>query len=48
MMFSSSIPKTNSIILLDMGPTLKKRPWMGRMAKGKKTKNLNVVDVLTI
>jgi hypothetical protein len=36
-------PKTNAVILLDMGHTLK-----GGIGKGKETKNLNVVDVLTV
>jgi hypothetical protein len=39
-------PKTNALILLDMGHT-KGRTCMGGIWKGKKTKNLNVVDVLT-
>jgi hypothetical protein len=40
-------PKTNVVILLDMGHT-KGRLYMGGKGKGKKTKNLNVVNVLTI
>jgi hypothetical protein len=36
-------PKTNAVILLDMGHTLR-----GEIRKGKETKNLNVVAVLTI
>jgi hypothetical protein len=40
-------PKTNAAILLDMGHT-KGRPCMGRIGQEKETKNLNVVDVLTV
>jgi hypothetical protein len=40
-------PKTNAVILLDRGHT-KGRPCPGGIRKGKKTKNLNVVDVLTV
>jgi hypothetical protein len=39
-------PKTNAVILLDMGHT-KERLCMGGKAQEKETKNLNVVDVLT-
>jgi hypothetical protein len=37
-------PKTNAVILLDMGHT-KGRPCTGGIGQGKETKNLNVVDV---
>jgi hypothetical protein len=39
--------KTNAEIVLDMGHT-KRRPSTGRIGKRKETKNLNVVDVLTV
>jgi hypothetical protein len=41
------IAKTNAAILWDMGHT-KGRPCTGRIGKGKKTKTLNVVDVLSV
>jgi hypothetical protein len=42
-------PKTNAVILLDMGHThTKGRLRMREIGKGKETKNLNVVDVLTV
>jgi hypothetical protein len=40
-------PKTNAAILLDMGHT-KRRVYIGGTDQGKETKNLNVVDVLTV
>jgi hypothetical protein len=40
-------PTTNSTILLDMGYTNRKL-CMGGVEQGKKTKNLNVVDVFTV
>jgi hypothetical protein len=40
-------PKINAAILCDMGHT-KGRPLMGGIGQGKETKNLNVVDVLTV
>jgi hypothetical protein len=40
-------PKTKTTIFLDMGHT-KGRPPMGGIGQGKETKNLNVVDVLTV
>jgi hypothetical protein len=40
-------PQTNSVILLGMGHTLRGE-CMGGIGKGKKTLNLNVVDVLTV
>jgi hypothetical protein len=40
-------PKTNAVILWDMGHP-KGRPYMGGTGQGKETKNLNVVDVLTV
>jgi hypothetical protein len=46
MMSADYKPKTNSVILLDMGHTLK--GCMGGIRKGKETRNLNVVDVLTV
>jgi hypothetical protein len=39
-------PKTNAVILLDMSCTL--RGCMGVIGKWKETKNLNVVDVLSV
>jgi hypothetical protein len=39
--------KTNAAILWDMGHT-KERPCKTRIGQGKETKNLNVVDVLTV
>jgi hypothetical protein len=39
--------KTNAAILLDMGHT-RGRPCTGGIGQGKETKNLNVVDVLTV
>jgi hypothetical protein len=36
-------PKTNAVILLDIDHTLR-----GGIGKGKKTKNLNMVDMLTV
>jgi hypothetical protein len=41
-------PKTNAVILLHIGSQSKGKPHMGEIGKGKKTKNLNVVDVLTV
>jgi hypothetical protein len=38
--------KTNAVMLLDMGHT--KCECMGGTGQGKKNKNLNVVDVLTV
>jgi hypothetical protein len=40
-------PKTNAVILLDMGHT-KERLCTEKIGPGKETKNLNVVDVLTV
>jgi hypothetical protein len=40
-------PKTNAVILLDMDHT-KGRLHMGEIGQRKETKNLNVVDVLTV
>jgi hypothetical protein len=40
-------PKTNAEILWDMHHT-KGRTHMGDIGQGKETKNLNVIDVLTI
>jgi hypothetical protein len=40
-------PKTNAEILQDMGHT-KGRLHMGGIEQGKETKNLNVVDMLTV
>jgi hypothetical protein len=40
-------PKTNAVILLDMGHT-KRRPCTGWIRKRKETKNLNEVDVPTV
>jgi hypothetical protein len=40
-------PKTNAAILWDTGHT-KGRPCTGGIEQGKETKNLNVVDVLTV
>jgi hypothetical protein len=40
-------PKTNAIILWDIGHT-KERPCIGGIGQGKETKNLNVIDVLTV
>jgi hypothetical protein len=40
-------PKTNGIILLDMDHT-KGRPCTVGIGKGKETKILNVVDLLTV
>jgi hypothetical protein len=40
-------PKTNAAILWDTGDTMG-RPHMGGIGQGKETKNLNVVDVLTV
>jgi hypothetical protein len=45
--FSDHRPKTNAVILLDMGHT-KGRLCMVGIEKEKKTKNLNVVDVFTV
>jgi hypothetical protein len=39
--------KINAAILLDMGHT-QGRPHMRRIGQGKETKNLKVVDVLTV
>jgi hypothetical protein len=36
------------VILLDMGSHAKRRPCTGGIGKGKETKNLNVVDMLTV
>jgi hypothetical protein len=40
-------PKTNAVILFDMGLT-KAILCTGGIGQGKETKNLNVVDVLTV
>jgi hypothetical protein len=40
-------PKTKAVILLDMVHA-QDRLHIGRIGKGKETKNLNVVDVLTV
>jgi hypothetical protein len=40
-------PKTNAAILWDMGHT-KGRLCKGAIGQGKKTENLNVVDMLTV
>jgi hypothetical protein len=40
-------PKTNAAIFWDMGHT-NGRPSTGGIGQGKETKNLNVVDVLTV
>jgi hypothetical protein len=40
-------PKTNAAVLWDTGHT-KGRPRTGGIGQGKETKNLNVVDVLTV
>jgi hypothetical protein len=49
-MFSSYVdyrPEANTVIILDMDHT-KGRPHMRGIVQGKETKNLNVVDVLTV
>jgi hypothetical protein len=40
-------PKRNAAIFWDMDHT-KGKPCMGGIGQGKETKNLNVVDVLTV
>jgi hypothetical protein len=40
-------PKTNAVILWDTSHT-KGRPSLGGIGQEKETKNLNVVDVLTV
>jgi hypothetical protein len=40
-------PKTNAVILLDMGHT-KERLCKGERGQEKEAKNLNEVDVLTV
>jgi hypothetical protein len=40
-------PKTNAVILWDMNHT-KGIPRKGKIEQGKETKNLNVVDVLSV
>jgi hypothetical protein len=40
-------PKTNAVMLLDMGYT-KGSLHTGGIGQGKETKNLNVVDVVTV
>jgi hypothetical protein len=46
--YADYTPKTNEVILLEMGPHTKEILCMSRIWKGKETKDVNVLNMLTV